>query len=510
MFFVPGTNAPAAGYKLFTYIAGTSTKQATWTDSTQTVQNANPTIADANGVMMVWPDPTLKYKYILSPPNDTDPPSSPIYSVDNIQGPVTLSILTQGLIGSILYPQTPAEIAAGVTPVNYAYPELYAPRYGWSESASAATNATALNNAIAVASKYSTTGATVQLPPGIFSLGTNLIYIPTNVIVNGAGMVATRINSDNTGLYAFSLGGPLSGSLKYGCGLSNLRIELSQTNGKSVQLMETVGAQVKNLYIEGPVSASRSTQGVVIDGGNASAFFNVLNNVLCNHIHVGFDLLTSGTKQPTQQFFIECTSVGDVATDTSSIGYRLQGGGAANGTGAGSLWLGGNFESCGTGVYYTTGCGSSTMQGGRFEGNTVDVLAEGAPGAQTLMGCWLNTTGTGISDASGGNALKFIGCQNGANQFDRSIMPGEHLLRSILTGQIPLRISAFPGDTTTNEFTVEDSSGNVLFAVTAQGKISRINNSGPVTVNAASTDLPSVIALCNQLRSTLIADGICQ
>ena len=31
-----------------------------------------------------------------------------------------------------------------------------------------------------------------------------------------------------------------------------------------------------------------------------------------------------------------------------------------------------------------------------------------------------------------------------------------------------------------------------------------------VTVNAASTDLPSVIALCNQLRAALIANGICQ
>lgn len=130
-FFNPNNSgAPAAGYKLFTYIAGTTTKQATWTDSTQTVQNANPIILDSSGVGYVWGDPTLAFKFVWAPANDTDPPTSPIRTVDNLYFPLDIGVLTQQLIGSILYPRTLPEIAAGVTPVNYAYPPYDVRRYG--------------------------------------------------------------------------------------------------------------------------------------------------------------------------------------------------------------------------------------------------------------------------------------------------------------------------------------------------------------------------------------------
>lgn len=86
-FFNPNNSgSPAAGYKLFTYQAGSSTKQATYTDSSQTTQNSNPIILDAQGRASVWTDIALSYKYVVSPPNDTDPPGSPIWSQDNIIG----------------------------------------------------------------------------------------------------------------------------------------------------------------------------------------------------------------------------------------------------------------------------------------------------------------------------------------------------------------------------------------------------------------------------------------
>ncbi len=86
-FFNPNNSgSPAAGYKLFTYRAGTSTKQATYTDSSGSVQNANPIILDSNGRASVWNDVSLSYKYVVAPPNDTDPPTSPVWTQDNIQG----------------------------------------------------------------------------------------------------------------------------------------------------------------------------------------------------------------------------------------------------------------------------------------------------------------------------------------------------------------------------------------------------------------------------------------
>jgi hypothetical protein len=158
LFYMNNNNAggPAVGFKLFTYIAGTSTKQATWTDSTQTVANANPIILDANGFIAaasgvgMWIDPTLTYKFVLALAADTDPPLSPIRTEDNVQGFVTLSTLTAGVIGSILYPQTAAETAVSVTPTNLQYPSPNLLRYG-AKIDGTTDDSTAINNAIKVA-----------------------------------------------------------------------------------------------------------------------------------------------------------------------------------------------------------------------------------------------------------------------------------------------------------------------------------------------------------------------
>jgi len=52
--FTTATGAPGVGYKLYTYIAGTSTPKDTYTTSTASVANTNPVIADARGEMTVY------------------------------------------------------------------------------------------------------------------------------------------------------------------------------------------------------------------------------------------------------------------------------------------------------------------------------------------------------------------------------------------------------------------------------------------------------------------------
>jgi len=124
-FFANAPNSGAItlpGGKLFTYQAGTTTKQATWTDSSQAVQNSNPIVLDVVGSTVIWCDPTLLYKFVLAPANDTDPPTSAFRTVDNIQAPTTFTTL------NLL--QTAAEAAAGVTPTNYGYPPGDVRRYG--------------------------------------------------------------------------------------------------------------------------------------------------------------------------------------------------------------------------------------------------------------------------------------------------------------------------------------------------------------------------------------------
>lgn len=119
-FFIAGT--PATGGKLFTYAAGTNTKQNTYTDQGALTVQTNPIILNARGEPQnsmgqsvgIWLDPTLSYKFVLSPSTDTDPPTNPISTVDNINGVFT----TAGITYSFQFATTVALLAAfgsGVT-----------------------------------------------------------------------------------------------------------------------------------------------------------------------------------------------------------------------------------------------------------------------------------------------------------------------------------------------------------------------------------------------------------
>jgi hypothetical protein len=59
-----GSVLPCSGGQLFTYVAGTTTPLATYTDSTGMVLNSNPIILDAEGRASIWVT-TSSYKYVL-------------------------------------------------------------------------------------------------------------------------------------------------------------------------------------------------------------------------------------------------------------------------------------------------------------------------------------------------------------------------------------------------------------------------------------------------------------
>lgn len=95
---------PVAGGKLFTYLAGTTTKQATYSDVGLTTPNANPIVLDAGGRAIIYLSPGASYKFVLSPSTDTDPPTNPIKTADNINAiPASSSNLDiQGVAGEAI------------------------------------------------------------------------------------------------------------------------------------------------------------------------------------------------------------------------------------------------------------------------------------------------------------------------------------------------------------------------------------------------------------------------
>lgn len=87
---------PLVGGLLFTYAAGTTTKQAVFTDSTGDTALPNPIVLNLRGEVAssatgascgLWMDPSLAYKFVLAEPGSSDPPTSDIWTVDNVVSP---------------------------------------------------------------------------------------------------------------------------------------------------------------------------------------------------------------------------------------------------------------------------------------------------------------------------------------------------------------------------------------------------------------------------------------
>lgn len=89
--FFDDNSVEASGYQLFFYEAGTTTKQNTYTDATLVTANPNPIILNARGEpdnsgspIDIYTIPGASYKVVYATDTDTDPPGSPIWTVDNI------------------------------------------------------------------------------------------------------------------------------------------------------------------------------------------------------------------------------------------------------------------------------------------------------------------------------------------------------------------------------------------------------------------------------------------
>lgn len=178
--------SPLANGLLYSYIAGTTTPQATYTDSTGNTPNTNPVVLNARGEANVWLNPAQGYKLVL-----TDSLGNQIWSVDGIIGPVNINqslipaadntyslgspsaawaqlylganhapVLNGGIIG--YWPQTAPESAAGVTPTNYSYPAPWVDRYGNNTIPGTTDMTAAVQAAISVANAMGTAAVIFQ------------------------------------------------------------------------------------------------------------------------------------------------------------------------------------------------------------------------------------------------------------------------------------------------------------------------------------------------------------
>jgi hypothetical protein len=83
--FFDNNGAPLTGGKLYTYAAGTTTSQTTYTTNSGSTAHANPIILDSAGRVsaggQIWLTVGLSYKFVLKTSVDVQ-----IWSADNITG----------------------------------------------------------------------------------------------------------------------------------------------------------------------------------------------------------------------------------------------------------------------------------------------------------------------------------------------------------------------------------------------------------------------------------------
>jgi hypothetical protein len=163
LFFLPKV-APVSGgesypgARLYFYTSGTSAAVNVYTDSALTTAHSVPVTADSGGVFApIYVNPTVSYRVVLK-----NSAGSTVWDVD----PFPANSFET-------YPQTTAETAASVTPTDYDYPAGDVRRYGWVSGGSAATNATALQQAL---DSTPTAGGVVTIPEGTGSVSGTILW----------------------------------------------------------------------------------------------------------------------------------------------------------------------------------------------------------------------------------------------------------------------------------------------------------------------------------------------
>lgn len=77
--FFNAAGGPLAGGQLYSYAAGTSTPLATYTDSTGSTQNTNPTVLNSVGQASLWMPGSVGYKFVMK-----DSLGNVLWTVDNV------------------------------------------------------------------------------------------------------------------------------------------------------------------------------------------------------------------------------------------------------------------------------------------------------------------------------------------------------------------------------------------------------------------------------------------
>ena len=367
---------PEDGAKLFFFDTGTSNPRDTFSNQTGTTPNANPVIANQNGVFSdIFLDGS--YKVRLTDKNDVQ-----IWEADPVFDIISSDTVTTIAALKALTGQADNE---SVTVLGHTTEGDGGGGTWWFDSSSSATSDDikivqpdsgsgrwlnlseywdgAMGGALGDDSNDD--GAELQsvmdaAATDVIQGGTaRVLLIPGKVYVFAVGLnIPTRLTLDCNGAQLKYTGSGTAVSIGDDsqtfdhCGFLNFRMLLTHINSKGVVLQRAKDNRVIG-YIEGPFSdfGTRTNVGVEHKGGSASGSFFDYIEVNCNHMNVSFQQ-TAETVQPTQIYYVNCKAFGDQSSgDSTSIGYNFADSSVV-GLGDGTKITGGNIENVNTGIYF--------------------------------------------------------------------------------------------------------------------------------------------------------------
>jgi len=341
-----------------------------------------------------------------------------------------------------------------------------------------ADSTAAINAALAV-SKI------VYLPPGDYKI-TSSINVAEHQQLYGAGADTTIKSYVTAGEAAIVVGNPANNVLSYGCIVKDLVISPFVASTVGVKMYSLVGAMFSQIEIQ-PFDVDEDITGFILDGGN-SAFFNLFQNILCNHCHIGFKATTTGASYPTAQTFINFSSFGDlVYGDTTSVGMLFENVNT-NSCGIDSVIIGGNLEQCGTALSIVD-FNSLNVVGMRFEQNTIDILGGTFTQFCNFISCKYIENTSGLTYQNGYGQNTFFSCNGAYGAVNRQ--EATSLIYSKGATQVPVTTFGYTSQTAALQ-DWRNSSGTLVAAVTAGGALTVGGTA--TTVSAGQVSIGSSIS----------------
>jgi hypothetical protein len=387
-FFGPN-GQPLSGGCLFTYAAGTTTPQATYTNSAGTIQNGNPIILNGGGFAAyeIWLNQAQSYKFVLFSAGGVNCTNgTQQWSADNVT-PAVIATQTntftapQTFSGAV----TSTNVAAG-TVANKNFPGdgvQYVSTSGSdsNDGLSAGTAKSTLAGAISTL----TTGGTIYVGAGTFTMSSG-VTVPVPIRIQCAvGGTPSRGGYGTVFKYTATIGVAITFSMnpgdQTGAGIYDCAFigPGSTTSTTAIQLGSATGHAVSVTVAR--VHIGDNTNGLSDGFGTGYALYSsngYINTILDpNCEYVGTCLVAYG--EGTRVFG------GDMANSTTSI--------VANG-GSDVYAFGTSFDSD-TGVYVNNNAGQFYCYGCHFENNSAALTSAG----------FIETQGSGNTAIYGGTFL---------------------------------------------------------------------------------------------------------